>query len=609
MKRLLSLLVLLLCFVLLLPGLTHASTLDTSGGGGELRIFKLTNLHLIKAGGKPLFHIKLTATGVVYMPGMSNWPDKVVLFTVFGNYSYDDGQAFEIIYVHNPGNPYQNDSEFSVQFIAEKNPWVHGAGQPGYVINVVDHINHGGFFFQVPESYPLSAYYMPADLRQVLVKWEQSPTPGTELDDWDPYAGSAENDNKLAIETPTASQVIPKNAASFQVIVTTQFKNENQTLQIQWERLVKAPEWVGDIKMPDNMTQIWEPFPGPDSVAMNQLPMEISVSPGYFANKAGLYRLKVRLPGFTGWTAWRYFWIGKPHLDIKQKNLSKITAQTQQFMHAAMLKQVMAKVKASRTEFLKRQAAQKTGFNQEKNKLKIQKINKTTGELQLHVQHAAAQGNIIYAFEKQVAGHWQKIRTPRIEHARTSKGNGLATTTARLRVKAPGAYRFRCRLGKGPWSKWQEFTVKSLSRITAAHAKPVVNPASMKSKSHKNVTQFPANRSLTKAPRLVFFKPSQVLTAPATLKLKAQYVGSSKLVYELLKNGHVIRTSDSGEFSNVPVGHYTVRVRSNEAGAKFSSPVPFVVKANPALTTRPKIRIKSNKSNLKSPRMMQKQVK
>jgi len=224
----------------------------------------------------------------------------------------------------------------------------------------------------------------------------------------------------------------------------------------------------------------------------------------------------------------------------------------------------------------------------------------------LKFRHAAPARGFHYQFQHKVKGRWVKTKSPRALRTITSKSGGQVITTARLQVKTPGQYRWRCRAGKGPWSEWQTFTVIHAARTTVHR----VNKSGMHTRFYGaggDPSRGKTGKALAKPPRLLSLKHGQVLTAPATLKLKAHYTGSGKLVYELLKNGRVIKTNNSGKFTNLPAGHYTVRVRADEPGAKFSAPVPFVVKAklSPALM---KTNTNNSKPNLKG-NMIHRQMK
>lgn len=102
---------------------------------------------------------------------------------------------------------------------------------------------------------------MPYSLRQSLAQWEQ---PGNEedLSDWNPYSTSEAGG--FDIINPAQYEVIAENAAHFQLTVDSQpGVTTPQNLQLQWEKIILAPEVVGDIALPDSATHWWEPFFAP----------------------------------------------------------------------------------------------------------------------------------------------------------------------------------------------------------------------------------------------------------------------------------------------------------------------------------------------------------
>jgi len=331
------------------------NTLDTSGTAAA-KEFKLINVKLVKAGKKPNFEIQLNATAVVHAPNMPGWPDQVYLVTAFGGYNYDNGGVTESIYVGiiGPGSMYNSERLFLYQGACDENPWIHG-NSTCYTVNVEKDLRSvSGWVINYPTVYPMSANYVPNHLHDTLVNWENT-YPPEDLSDWNPYAGS-ESSNELEIESPSAYQVIPENAANFQLAVKSNISPAPQVLEMRWERLDDVGGWQGDIKLPEG-SKMWQPFQGPNSKSWSNFPLTI---PAFSSNKSELYRVSIRGAGKTGWSSWRSFWIGKPVVNIdKVKEMVELGSKTQQKVHSAMFKKFLEEkkvldTKVARSEFEKK---------------------------------------------------------------------------------------------------------------------------------------------------------------------------------------------------------------------------------------------------------------
>jgi hypothetical protein len=261
------------------------------------------NFDLEKAGGKPFFKIELNGFCGVHpgdgLPGWTPVPWKSV--TVLAEYNYDTGVAKEVIWQ-------ANNIMLSSELTCGSNPWAHTPScTPNRPLTNNTGVEYNG-------SVPVSAYRIDYSLRQALAKWENTPSNEEALKDWNPYAGTAIGG--LDITSPGSYEVVPENAASFQLAVAKGSEDSTpQNLEIQWQKIIPAPEVVGDIALPATATHWWEPFFGPTYVQWSGLPLTVTVNPGYFENKPGLYEVRVRNAAGGSWSAPERFWIGNPTFE------------------------------------------------------------------------------------------------------------------------------------------------------------------------------------------------------------------------------------------------------------------------------------------------------
>ena len=342
------------------PAHTWAVALDSSGTGSNMaKTYTCRHIKLGPGGaskGPEEYVINLEAHCTIVDPNKGpyqmegEWGQFVDLkkMRIVGRYYYNLGQASEKVFF---AGTYTNSPLVKVTTKnCSANPWAVGASASGCEKNSVTHnleIDNTPVEIQFNGPFPLSAASLPGELQQALADYENSPDPET-LADWNPYAGT-EGSNELSIDSPTIFQTIPESAASFELAVSANTTPAPVGIFMQWERLVEAPEYVGDIKIPTGMTHMFESFNGPVSAPLSQFPLQISLNSGPFAGKKGLYRVRVRgynLFGVngTGFTSWHQFWIGEPtanYINNDPENLTQKAMQAQQYMNKALIKMAL----------------------------------------------------------------------------------------------------------------------------------------------------------------------------------------------------------------------------------------------------------------------------
>jgi hypothetical protein len=293
------------CFPIPVPPFIFC-TLDRSGTGSAAPPDYYTcheDFDLVKASGKPYFKIELKGFCGVHpgggLPGWTPVPWKSV--TVLADYNYDTGITKETVWD-------ANQQMLIANLKCSSNPWAHTPNCTGES----DLVNNTGVEYNGP--LPVSAWRIPYQLRQTIANWENTVPVEDQLADWDPYAGSASSG--MNIVSPGDLEVIPDDAASFLLAVDKGSETVTpQNLEIQWQQIIPAPAVVGDIALPDSATHWWKPFFGPAATQWASLPLAVTVNPGYFANKPGLYEVKVRDANGGAWSPPRRFWIGNPSFD------------------------------------------------------------------------------------------------------------------------------------------------------------------------------------------------------------------------------------------------------------------------------------------------------
>jgi hypothetical protein len=264
------------------------------------------------AGGDPVFKIHLTGHCGIHpgggLPGWTPVPWKVV--SVRAEYNYQTGIAEERIW-------HTNQVMLESELVCSSNPW---ANSPDCSLQG-ELINNSGAQYTGP--LPVSAYRIPYNLRESLAKWEDDKDEDKELSGWNPYAPLETGGFEIA--SPAQYEVITENAVNFQLDVSLQPGTDTpQNIQLSWEKIIPAPEVVGDIALPESMEHWWEPFFGPEFAQWSVLPLNVTVNPGYFENKPGLYQLKVRNATGGAWSKPRRFWVGNPSFDPPSESKIKI---------------------------------------------------------------------------------------------------------------------------------------------------------------------------------------------------------------------------------------------------------------------------------------------
>lgn len=342
------------------PAPTWAVGLDDTGTGSNVaKTYTCRHIKLGPGGaskGPEEYVINLEAHCTIVDPNKGpyqmegEWGQFVDLkkMRIIGRYYYNLGQATEKVYLD---GTYTNSPLVKVTTNnCSANPWAVGASASGCEKNSVSHnleINDSPVEIQFNGPFPLSAAALPSQLQQALAEYENTSAPET-LEDWNPYA-DAGGSTELSIDSPAIFQSIPEGAASFELAVSANITPAPLGIVMQWERLEEAPEYVGDIKIPTGMTHMFQSFPGPTSVPLNQFPLQIPLNSGSFAGKPGLYQVRVRgynLFGVngTGFTSWHRFWIGEPTANYINNNpgqLAQKAMQTQQYMNNALLEMSM----------------------------------------------------------------------------------------------------------------------------------------------------------------------------------------------------------------------------------------------------------------------------
>ncbi|MBT8360288.1 MAG: hypothetical protein KJO32_04990, partial [Deltaproteobacteria bacterium] len=438
----------------------------------------------------------------------------------FGTYDYDTGQATETIYII--GGIL---AEYG--YGCSKNPWSHGPGPASCSLTKKSYSKDGrGVDFQFPS--PFSAALMPTTIMAGVAKWESTTPVDQLLSDWDPYAGSQGTDEILITE-PTHYQVIPETAKGLYIdfrYYEIGFLIDMFDLTI--EKRVSAPEWVGDIKMPETLTHIWEQhFEAKSLDGSVYKPFPISLEFGQ--NSPGLYRVRVRATVgrsntefSTAWSSWRYFWIGQPErMNVAEMDkLVQSTSQAQSFIHSSIHKRALINnednlkqqvIKEMKMTGLNHPERQHTGVGNKlialkKSKITAQpsgnvsqslKIERRTKSNQKHtttksftaapklipvpqawtipagglatlsVKHPAGR-KPFFEFQYHDGKRWQKTGSirPVVMQSSQTGGSDQVVTQAKFRVAEAGKYRYRVKLDTpgAMYSQYREFTVGHQTR-------------------------------------------------------------------------------------------------------------------------------------------------
>ena len=199
----------------------------------------------------------------------------------------------------------------------------------------------------------------------------------------------------------------------------------------------------------------------------------------------------------------------------------------------------------------------------------------------LTFRHTAPAKPFHYEFQHKVNGRWVATRMTRILRTLTSKSG--AVTTLHVQLAAPGAYRWRCRAGKGPWSQWQMFSVKAPLKVRVPRPETPARMVETKAKGKSG-----GGALKITPPLITSLRQGETFTAPARLKLKSRYASGRKITYELQKRDKsgrflTLKTSSSGDFGYLKPGVYRVRARYTGKGLPAGRWHEFKVRAKPAL--------------------------
>ncbi|OPX22028.1 MAG: hypothetical protein B1H02_06690 [Candidatus Latescibacteria bacterium 4484_107] len=201
------------------------------------------------------------------------------------------------------------------------------------------------------------------------------------------------------------------------------------------------------------------------------------------------------------------------------------------------------------------------------------KVAFTIGEkMTFKFRHSGPAQGFRYHLQRKEKARWIDTKSFRVLRVLTSKGNVQNITTIHVKITNPGLYRFRCRVGSGPWSKWQAFEVKEKAKLAPASTKAVVKID----------------------PPALSLKEGKTFTAPVSLRLTSRHASGKRITYELQKKDksgvyRAYKKSSSGEFEGLAAGSYRVRAVYTERGLPKGKWVAFKV--------RPKLKI--NKDKLK----------
>ncbi len=282
--------------------------LDTEGTGGASPpdYYTCHDFKLVNAKGKTTFIIELEGwCGVHPGGGLPGWtPVDRKLVTVYARYFYNSKVCEETI-------RYQGNDLLKEYMECESNPWAH---TPDCTLTseLVNNTNS-----KVNGPFPFSANRIPYSLREAIAKYEKDyQSPEEILSEWDPYGSDSSSSPDMEFQSPGQYEIIPENSTSFTLAVVLKTgATVPQNLELQWQQIILAPEWVGDIKLPEGSKYWWKPFFGPPLVQWANVPLQLAVTSGYFANKPGLYEVRVRNAEMGVWSKAVRFWIGEPTFE------------------------------------------------------------------------------------------------------------------------------------------------------------------------------------------------------------------------------------------------------------------------------------------------------
>ncbi|MBN1255449.1 MAG: hypothetical protein JXA50_09280 [Deltaproteobacteria bacterium] len=468
MKRFIVMMVFGLMLCCVLSGTAVGVTLDSSGTAPELN-FAVTNINLKSAGGHPVFNIHLAGTVIYYHSNMPNWPEAAFVVTAFGEYDYNTGIAKERVYatiLQSEASVYSlpEDKKYTnVVLQCSHNPWVHGkryGAQGCQVTEIKKGITQPGIITQY--QYPLSSFFMPDQMRPLLVAWEENMLSEPELSDWNPYAPDTGTD-KLTIVSPAPYEVIPDTATSFQLALQTNLTTPPQVIEMKWNRMEDTGGWVGDIKVPGT-GKLWQSFAGPNMMSWNYFPFTIPISPLFTSSEPTLYQVSVRGAGETTWTSWRQFWIGEPTMPYSAaKSMVKDATKNNQYVYDKFLNFALKQEKAlSKAEKAKKPVAVT------QKKLTAPEIlspdhnmafTVSAAPVRIKVEAKHEPGyDVVFEFEHRTSTRsaYKKADVKSIK-LRSLRG----TSAVEFSTGETGQWRVRAKLDApgAPWSNWQEFNV------------------------------------------------------------------------------------------------------------------------------------------------------